>query len=145
MTLVKSSALIVAALLTLQVFAVGTNDQVNQHINYGSFQNPSNYVRPRFRYWVPDASANLSQIEEDIKMAGAVGAGGVELLGYYSYGDASYIISTIPTDWTVYGWGTPAWSKMFLVLESALSRTATLIALQRVFLMQRSHQVVITD
>lgn len=90
MALKQASRVSVAALLTTQIFAIGTNDQVNQTINYGTFQNPSNYVRPRFRYWVPDASANLSQIGDDIKMAGAVGAGGVELLGYHAYGDSSY-------------------------------------------------------
>ena len=43
-------------------------------------------VRPRFRYWVPDASADHATLAADVKAAGDVGAGGVEVLGYYLYG-----------------------------------------------------------
>lgn len=97
----------------------------------GTFQNPSSLSRPRFRYWVPDASVNLSRVQNDIADAGSVGAGqldplichsiahanfpnatgGVELLGYYNYGDIESGAGVIPVDWTVYGWGTPAWSE----------------------------------
>ena len=102
-----------ASLLGLPyVLAVGTNDQVNANINYGSFGNPSAAVRPRFRYWLPDASVNLTQVAADIKDVGKVGAGGVELLGYYNYGDTELFVSTISTDWTKYGWGTPAWREI---------------------------------
>ncbi|KAF2169395.1 hypothetical protein M409DRAFT_20615 [Zasmidium cellare ATCC 36951] len=77
--------------------------------NLGTFQQPSAYARPRFRYWVPDASVNLSTIRQDIEDAGKIGAGGVELLGYYNYGDIESGAGVIPVDWAKYGWGTPAW------------------------------------
>ena len=63
-------------------------------------------VRPRFRYWVPDASIEHEQAAQDVAAAKAAGAGGVEVLGYYLYGSGDYA----PTDWAIYGWGTPAWS-----------------------------------
>ena len=66
--------------------AFGNNDQVNPNVDYGTFANPSSNVRPRFRYWVPDASVNLSQLAFDIADAGSKGVGGVEILGYYLYG-----------------------------------------------------------
>ena len=66
--------------------AFSINDQVNPNVDYSTFANPSPNIRPRFRYWVPDASVNLSQIAYDIADAGPKGVGGVEVLGYYLYG-----------------------------------------------------------
>lgn len=63
-----------------------TDALVNAAIDAGTFQNPSVNVRPRFRYWVPDASVNHTSLADDIKEAGRVGAGGVEVLGFYQYG-----------------------------------------------------------
>ena len=91
--------------------AHGTHNRLTSGINLGSFQNPSARARPRFRYWIPDASVNLSTVQSDIADAGKVGAGGVELLGYYNYGDIESGAGVIPTDWTEYGWGTPKWRK----------------------------------
>jgi hypothetical protein len=56
---------------------------------------------------------------------GRIGAGGVELLGYYAYGDVGGLFdplgsSPIPTDWTHYGWGTLAWSKMCRLIKDVL-------------------------
>lgn len=87
-----------------------TNDQVNAPIQAGTFKNPSSNVRPRFRYWIPDASADLSWVEKDIEGAAAAGAGGVELLGYYQYGANPG--DFVPVDWSQYGWGTPSWSRL---------------------------------
>lgn len=85
------------------------------------FENPSNAFRPRFRYWVPDAHVSTSRVEQDITEAGARGAAGVEVLGFYQYGAAAG--EYVPVDWNVYGWGTPAWSKKVpSVSVSALSR-----------------------
>lgn len=106
MTLQKFLFVVVSVIQT--VTSLNTNDQVGADIDYGSFQNPSNRVRPRFRYWVPDASVDLDTVKSDIIAASSVGAGGVELLGYYFYGAA--IAGDIPVDWTLYGWGTAAWS-----------------------------------
>jgi hypothetical protein len=85
------------------------DDQVGAAIKSGSFRSPSANVRPRFRYWIPDASVNLTRVELDVADAKAAGAGGVEVLGYYLYDSAPGNI--VPTDWTTYGWGTPAWSR----------------------------------
>lgn len=100
-----------SAFLLLHVSAVGSDDQINAKIDYGSFANPSSFVRPRFRYWVPDASVNLTQVTADIHDAARIGAGGVELLPYYNYGGVTFGAgASVPTDWTQFGWGTPAWS-----------------------------------
>ncbi|KAK6001478.1 hypothetical protein QM012_002809 [Aureobasidium pullulans] len=91
---------------------VAIDPQVNPRLERGTFEVPSRNVRPRFRYWLPDASVNHSQVVDDIKEAKRVGAGGVELLGYYNYGDSGIIQSTISTDWTKYGWGTSEWRQI---------------------------------
>lgn len=66
---------------------------------------------------------NLTSIAEDIRDIGRSGAGGVELLGYYLYGDGQnfggWLASPLQSDWTMYGFGGPAWSKQFLVFHFA--------------------------
>ncbi|PQE27097.1 secreted protein [Rutstroemia sp. NJR-2017a WRK4] len=103
-------------------WAVGTDDQVYSNIDYGTFQTPSKNVRPRFRYWPNDASLNLSRVAYDVKQTGKVGAGGVELLGYYLYGDGGafggFLSSPLQTDWTTYGFGSVAWKDL---LDSVLT------------------------
>ena len=97
------------------VVGYNTNDQVNADIDYGTFDNPSSYVRPRFRYWIPDASVNLSVVADDFAYIKQAGMGGMELLGYYLYGDYPSVISEggpTPVDWTTYGWGTEAWKEL---------------------------------
>ncbi|KAI9668279.1 MAG: hypothetical protein M1821_001099 [Bathelium mastoideum] len=97
-----------------------TDALVNAAIDAGTFTNPSKNVRPRFRYWVPDASADLTSLAEDVRQAGVVGAGGVEILGYYLYGGTAQGTGTFaPDDWSVYGWGTPAWQTAFKTLLQA--------------------------
>lgn len=58
---------------------------------------------------------DLSVVNSDVRAAGIVGMGGLELLGYYLYGgppsnegrgDAA------PVNWATYGFGTQAW-RMF--------------------------------
>jgi hypothetical protein len=116
-TMVCSIALFLAA-LTFQsqlTYTVGINDQVNANVDYGTFQAPSANVRPRFRYWLPDASVNSSQVADDIRDAGRVGAGGVELLGYYLYGNVQIFpgnYDLLQSDWTVNYFGSPAWSQI---------------------------------
>lgn len=58
-----------------------TDDQVNSALDYGTFENPSSYVRPRFRYWIPDASVDLKVVADDFRKAKEIGMGGLELLG----------------------------------------------------------------
>ncbi|EFX01772.1 secreted protein [Grosmannia clavigera kw1407] len=79
------------------------------------FESPSNAFRPRFRYWIPDAHVNTSRVAADIAEAGARGAAGVEVLGFYLYGGATG--EYVPVDWNEYGWGTPAWKR---VLDAAI-------------------------
>lgn len=94
-----------------------TDSLVNAAIDAGTFQNPSVNVRPRFRYWVPDASVDHATLAEDVKAAGNVGAGGVEVLGYYLYGGTPQGTGTFaPDNWAVYGWGTPAWRTLILCI-----------------------------
>lgn len=97
-----SSSLVVPAWLT----RTGNHD-------LGYFDNLSQYVRPRFRYWIPDASIDLSGIAQDLALIKRAGAGGMELLGYYYYGateSSSDVV--VPSDWTKYGWGTEAWRNL---------------------------------
>lgn len=58
-----------------------TDSLVNAAIDNGTFQNPAVFVRPRFRYWVPDASVDLTTLANDVAGARQAGAGGVEVLG----------------------------------------------------------------
>lgn len=95
--------------------ALGTDDQVGAAIDYGTFQDPSHNVRLRFRYWVEDASVNLSRVVDDVKEMAEAGAGGLELLGYYNYGDTGGFgggnDAPLQSDWTVYGFGEAPWSE----------------------------------
>lgn len=77
--------------------------------DHGSFENPSSQVRPRFRYWLPDASVDADTVAENIRSAGAIGAGGVEFLPFYNYGSSS----PSNDDWLTYGFGTPAFNNIF--------------------------------
>jgi hypothetical protein len=71
-----------APFFILQAPAIGTDDSVNAPIDYGPFRNPSAAVRPKWRYWIPDASVNLSGTAYDIAQMAQKGSGGFELLGY---------------------------------------------------------------
>lgn len=99
---------LLSALLLPQYALAAVDDQVNADLEYGSFESPSSRVRPRFRYWLPDAGVNATIVQEDIKSAGAIGAGGVELVPYYNYGE-----SAPGADWSKYGFGTPAFVDIF--------------------------------
>ena len=116
------SVILLTALWTSRIAAFNPNDQVGADIPYGTFQDPSMYVRPKFRYWIPDASINLSTVTEDFGKAKDVGMGGLELLGYYLYGDYPSVIAEggpVPVDWTKYGWGTEAWKELMDVALKA--------------------------
>lgn len=108
--------------------AVGTNDQVGADVDYGTFQNPSTNVRPRFRYWVSDASHNLTIVANDVKSLARAGAGGLELMGYYLYGDVGDYYgnsaAVIETDWTVYCYGSEPWIEsrcLFATMKCAVT------------------------
>ncbi|KNG86833.1 hypothetical protein ANOM_004910 [Aspergillus nomiae NRRL 13137] len=100
--------LLCLAALLLPQYGLAVDDQVGAKIDYGTFENPAARVRPRFRYWLPDASVDPAIVQKNIKEAGINGAGGVEFLPYYDYGN------TVPgADWVTYGFGTPAFVKIF--------------------------------
>ncbi|KAE8327854.1 hypothetical protein BDV39DRAFT_204569 [Aspergillus sergii] len=69
----------------------------------GSFADPAKVTRPRFRYWLPDASVDPEDVAFDIRDLGNHGAGGIELHNGYSSPTGAP-----PTNWTTYGYGTPA-------------------------------------
>ncbi|CZR63542.1 uncharacterized protein PAC_13439 [Phialocephala subalpina] len=83
------------------------------------FENPSAQYRPKFRYWLPDASVPSGVLRQDIASIASVGGGGLEFLPFYLYGDVVGA-ATPPTDWNTYGFGTPAFRDLFQVaLEAA--------------------------
>ena len=82
----------------------------------GTFENPSASVRPKFRYWIPDASVDPATVASDVHAAGQAGAGGLELLGYYLYGgppsNGAGRGTAAPVSWAENGFGTEAWRKI---------------------------------
>ncbi|KAK5170341.1 uncharacterized protein LTR77_004928 [Saxophila tyrrhenica] len=75
---------------------------------YGTFEHPAARARPRFRYWLPDASVDPSTVQNDIRSAANLGIGGIELLPFYNYGGGTPVV-----DWVKYGFGTPAFNRIF--------------------------------
>ena len=110
--------------------AYNTDDQVGQPFPYGSFDDPAAHLRPRFRYWIPDASINFTVVTDDFVKVKDAGLGGLELLGYYLYGNYPEIISEggpTPTDWTKYGWGTDAWKELFSTALNAANANGMVV------------------
>ncbi|KAF2472794.1 uncharacterized protein BDR25DRAFT_157719, partial [Lindgomyces ingoldianus] len=89
------------------------------------FLDPSPKYRPKFRYWLPDASVSPGIVTKDIHDAKAVGAGGLEYLPFYLYGLVGN--ATPPTDWTKYGFGTPAFNSLLKSSLKAAKDTGILI------------------
>lgn len=94
-----------------RIFDIANNGTRHDH---GTFKNPSARVRPRFRYWLPDASVNRESVTQDIISAGEIGAGGIEFLPFYNYGGEG----PPGSDWAKYGFGSPAFIDL---LRDALS------------------------
>lgn len=97
------------------------------------FDNPSTEFRSKFRYWyvpfrshvsetlltfgrLPDASVPRQSVIDDVNHLAEVGAGGLEFLPFYNYG-----LGPALTDWSIYGFGTEAFTG---VLAAALNATA---------------------
>ncbi|KAJ0270470.1 hypothetical protein COL940_011644 [Colletotrichum noveboracense] len=72
--------------------------------------------RPKFRYWLPDALVSRQSVIDDVKHLAEVGAGGLEFLPFYNYG-----LGPALTDWSIYGFGTEAFTG---VLAAAFNATA---------------------
>ncbi|KAL2835883.1 hypothetical protein BJX68DRAFT_273689 [Aspergillus pseudodeflectus] len=77
------------------------------------FTTPPVEYRPKFRYWLPDASVDPDVVRDDLRQMAAVGAGGFELLPYFELGDD-------PSHWGEFGYGTEAYRRIFRVaMETA--------------------------
>jgi len=90
----------------------------------GTFQDPSSVTRPRFRYWLPDASVDADIVDADIKSSAAVGTGGVEFLPFYMYGG----VDNGPppgADWSKANVGTPLFNNLFRTALKAHRDTGT--------------------
>lgn len=83
-----------------------------ESISVGSFANPAANVRPRFRYWLPDASVDVNTVAADIAAAGSIGAGGIELVPFFEYGGE---LGSMPAgaDWATYNFGTAPFRNTF--------------------------------
>ncbi|KAH8812100.1 hypothetical protein F5884DRAFT_302871 [Xylogone sp. PMI_703] len=116
--LLATSALSTSALLPLR----STDSSTDAPSNKGTFHSPSAQVRPKFRYWIPDASVDPAVVASDVQAAGAVGAGGLECLGYYLYGGPPNNAgrgNAAPVSWATYGFGTDAWNALFKSMVQA--------------------------
>lgn len=78
----------------------------------GTFKDPGARARPRFRYWLPDASVDAATVKSDLEAAGDIGAGGVEFIPFFNYGGEQ---GKAPegSDWAKYGFGTKPFRDMF--------------------------------
>ncbi|KAF2014360.1 hypothetical protein BU24DRAFT_441866 [Aaosphaeria arxii CBS 175.79] len=100
------------------VVSASIDDQTGANIDYGTFSNPSSVVRPRFRYWLPDAGVDKDIVKENIQSVGTIGAGGVEFLPFYGYGGET-MGAPVGVNWSTNGFGTPAFNDMFEVALTA--------------------------
>lgn len=105
----------VTLLTLLPVIAAITSDD-------GTFFSPSARLRPRFQYWLPDASVDIATFQDNIKSAGSIGADGIELKSFYNYGAQ---MGGIPpdADWSTYGFGTDAFHEDFLAALRAYQKS----------------------
>ncbi|WP_461060842.1 glycosyl hydrolase [Streptomyces pseudoechinosporeus] len=79
-----------------------------------AFASPAPAVRPRFRWWWPDALVDVDEIRREVDQIADAGFGGVEIA-------AVTHSMTAPIDPAKYGWGTRAWTT---AVEAALRRAA---------------------
>lgn len=116
-------SLLTAFIVGLALAKIPPNPHFNAVVEKGTFEDPSASVRPKFRYWIPDASVNVTVVAADVKSAHDVGAGGLELLGYFMYGgppsNGAGRGTFAPVDWAEYGFGTPAWHTVFKAFVQA--------------------------
>lgn len=77
-----------------------------------SFSSPAPDVRPRVRYWVPQAAVTEAGIRRDVQMLASQGFGGIELV-------SMDMPQGIPAS---YAWGTPRWNRMMAVAASEAAR-----------------------
>ncbi|KAI0533554.1 hypothetical protein GGR58DRAFT_109359 [Xylaria digitata] len=87
---------------------------------FDSFVSPEVQYRPKFRYWLPDASADVDAVVRDVADIAAVGAGGLEFLPYYQLGP-------IPTNWSEYGFGSESHRTIFRAVMDAVAEHEILL------------------
>lgn len=78
----------------------------------GTFSRPASRVRPRFRYWLPDASVDAEVVAKDVAFSASIGAGGIEFVPFFEYGGE---IGEMPAgaNWSTYNFGTPDFVTLF--------------------------------
>ncbi|KFY14470.1 hypothetical protein V492_02598 [Pseudogymnoascus sp. VKM F-4246] len=102
---------------TLSVCATGLTGivpKVSTDHPEGSFASPGVATKPKFRYWLPDASIDPTGFSDDIIQLAKRGAGGTELLNYFGLPT-----SVTPSNWDIYGYGAPGYSKIVKVALEA--------------------------
>ncbi|CEN59796.1 hypothetical protein ASPCAL02240 [Aspergillus calidoustus] len=83
------------------------------------FEHPPATSRIKFRYWIPDASIPVASVQQDIADLASNGAGGLQFVPFYYYGNPSGAPPL--TDWNVFGFGTEAFRHLFEgALEAAV-------------------------
>lgn len=118
LTMWKAIVHFLSFLLLLQPALANSVDQTSAKVNRGSFEEPAARLRPRFRYWLPDAGVDVKTVQYNIKSAGAIGAGGVEFLPFYNYG-GQLTPAPAGSNWSKDGFGTPTFRNMFLAALQA--------------------------
>ncbi len=103
--------IILALLLLLLIPALSLSLAIHP-----TFTHPPISSRPKFRYWFPDASISPSVVQSDIAALASISAGGLQFLGFYNQG-----FPPISTNWSTYGFGTPAYKSL---LRAALQTAA---------------------
>lgn len=78
----------------------------------GTFDDPPNSSRVKFRYWLPDASVDIATVQDDIHSAAEIGVGGVEFVPLYNYG-GSLAPAPNGSDWARDGFGTRSFCEVF--------------------------------
>ncbi len=92
------------------------------------FSNPTSGLRPKYRWWVPVADTNDSELQKEVGNIGAAGAGGYEQNGFpinMNPGGQTTQFQTFANSQEflqTYGWGTPLWSHRNEVSESAAAQ-----------------------
>ncbi|KAH7403781.1 hypothetical protein BKA64DRAFT_777464 [Cadophora sp. MPI-SDFR-AT-0126] len=102
--------------------AVTTKDDTQS-----AFLNPPNAYRPTVRYWLPDASISMDVLQSDIDDLAKAGMGGFEFLPFYLYGLPNPN-GPPPTDWNKFGYGTPAYKRVFNAAIEASEKNKLLMS-----------------
>jgi hypothetical protein len=109
--LISNKKLAILVLACTRLLANAASSGSGREKSLGTFEDPSVHARPKFRYWIPDASVNHSIVARDVQAAGEAGAGGLECLGFYLYGGPTANGGVPPpVSWAKYGFGTDEWS-----------------------------------